>query len=61
MGFGLLKRCNCEFSTNGWKVVKKFLQGVSALDVIDERLDRDTGADEDGGATENVRVRVNDG
>ncbi len=34
MGFSLLKRRNGEVSCDGWKVVKKFFQGVSALNVI---------------------------
>ena len=34
MGFGLLKRRKGEVSCDGWKVVKKFFQGVSAPNVI---------------------------
>ncbi len=34
MGFGLLKRRKGEVSCDGWKVVKKFFQGVSAINVI---------------------------
>lgn len=48
MSFSLLKCRDCNFSSDGWKVVKELFQGVLALDVIDERLDRDARADEYG-------------
>ena len=61
MGFGLFKCRNGENSRDGWKIIKEFFQGVPALDVIDERLERYAGADEYRGAPQNVRVGMDGG
>ena len=48
MGFGLLKRRNRDFSSDSWKVVKELFQRVPTLGVVNERMNRDARAGEDG-------------
>ena len=45
---------------HGWELAKKLVQGLPASEVIEQRLDRNTGADEHGCATKDVRVAVHD-
>ena len=56
VGFGLLKRRNRDFSSDSWKVVKELFQRVPTFGVVNERMNRDARAGEDGGATQIIRV-----
>ncbi len=55
-----LKRGNGLFASNGRKLPEKLVQRVAALDVVEERLDRDASADEHGRSAQNLRVAVYD-
>ena len=58
---GLFQRGDSLFPGDGWKVLEEFGQRLAGLDVVDERLERDPGADKDRRATHDVRVAVDDG
>src|SRR3990167_5778948 len=47
-GARLFKHCYRQFATDGRKIIQKNLQRVSSLQVIEERLDRDARAGENG-------------
>ena len=61
MPLGQLERRDSKVSWNRWEVVEKPLQSVPALDVIDQRLHRDPGTDEDRRSPQNFGVGMNDG
>jgi len=33
------------FASNGWKLPEKLVEGIAALDVVEQRLNRDPGSD----------------
>gem|GEM_PF-6768386 len=61
MGFGQLKGRDCELAGDCWEIVEELFQGVSTLEIIDQRLDWDACANEYRGTTQYVGIRVNDG
>ncbi len=61
MRFRLLESSYRELTAHGRKIIEEFLQGVTALDVVNKCLNRDSRSDEHGGAPEDVWVGVNNG
>ena len=61
VGFRLLERRNRNIARDGRKVVKKLVQRVAALDVVDQCLDWDARPVEHRGAAQDIRVGVNNG
>ena len=48
------------FASNGRELLEKLVQGIAALDVVEERLHSHTGSDEHGRPAESLRVAVHD-
>src|SRR5262249_54892013 len=61
VSFRLLERGDGNVTRDGREVVKEFIQRMTALDVVDQRLHGDAGSDEHRGAAQDVRVGMNDG
>src|SRR5580700_11282371 len=61
MGFGLFQRSYRHVAGDGGEVVKKRVQRMAALDVVNQRLDGDARSDKHRGAAQDVRVGVNNG
>src|SRR5580704_10752164 len=61
MGFGLLERSNRHVAGDGREVVKERVQRMTALDVVDQRLEGDARSDKHRGAAQDVRIGVNNG
>src|SRR2546426_11922203 len=47
-------------ASHGWELAEELVQGFAPFEVVEQRLYRDAGADEHGGAAENLRVAVHD-
>src|SRR5579862_3426909 len=58
-GFRLLERCNGNLPGDGREVVKKLVQRVTALDVVDQRLQRNARSDEYRRTAQDVWVGAN--
>src|SRR5215471_17410786 len=56
VSFRLLERGDGNVTRDGREVVKEFIQRMTALDVVDQRLHGDAGSDEHRGAAQDVRV-----
>ena len=60
MRLRLLQSRERERAAHGREVVQEFLEGVSAFDVVDQRLNRDPRSDEYRRAAQDVGVGVNE-
>jgi len=54
----MFKKSNRLFARHTRKVIKKYLEAVSAFDVIEKRANRHSSSDEDGIPAVNLRVKV---
>ena len=61
MRFRLLDGGYRELAAHGRKIIKESLQGVTALDVVNKCLNRDSRSDEYGRASKDVWIGVNNG
>jgi len=52
----LFKHCYRQFATDGRKIIQKDLQGVSGFQVIEERLDRNARASENGSSAVDIEI-----
>src|SRR3990172_11183537 len=57
---GNLKRCYGLIATDGREVVKKVVEPITGLKIVDEGLHRDAGAREDRGAPQDFGVGLYD-
>lgn len=55
---GLLECRNCLLPGDTWEVFQKLAERVATLDVVNQSLERYSGAHEDWGASENLRIGV---
>ena len=56
----LLQRAHCKLPRNGREVAKELVEGVSALEIVDQCLEGDPRPDEDRLAAENLGICMND-
>ena len=50
-----------DVPAHGWEIIKELFKGVSALDIVNQRLNRDAGSNEHRGTTEDVGIGVHNG
>jgi len=56
----MFERVDCRFTRYGRKIVKKLVKSLAALDVIQERLKRNTGPAKNRCAAENLGITRDD-
>src|SRR5438046_2311413 len=54
-GRALFEKCDDLLPSDGRKAFKEVINGIAALEIVHQRLDRDTGSGEDGSAAHYVR------
>jgi len=56
---GVLERLDRHFASQCWKLPEELVQGVAAIEVIDEVLERNSGSAEAGCSAHDIRVGHN--